>query len=659
MISMAEPNIANERIPEEPKNKKQETIRKPSDVRTALDYSKFIVEQARLSLAQAKDETEKTARRKIVVDAALVTEALTEVLQLTEMPDLAANLLNSRMRSLQSREIPEQAIGLQSARERKIRAYQEALALVAKMGKMDTAEQVQVQQSIDQSGTEYQPPDAQTRNSLLQSADLLTRGIELPQRYFSSKAQSEINEYALDQIRLSFRHIAEEGQGTEQEDRAMALFMLMRAMEHEYSGESNINITRDFHRVRDNKIISQRVKSIFLETAKTLLPNEPKPSTSNIPQILASLPNAFMQLKTILPENEVNVINQRLGEMQTLAHNSNDPSRLRNWIYYTLSHINDCLIRTVAIGIKKKSLDDQDISQLMDVIGNLWQPLYRLQRVADSLEPLAEKQQVEKLRKNISMPDAEAGPEEPQEWIDHQREGTYEQIAEEVRKWLSEGRTPSEYLASLASGMADSQSRGRLSKLLEIVRPEAIEIMLITSDSASAVAGKTIERPVFVVTDQEAYEKLEGIFGVRPGSTHGLHFASTVFKKNSLWGRVGTIICTDNPTTQGHEIRHSIDPLIGGQMMDRKGENRMLSELFAFYPEYVREDVQDWEGILNRVESYAVEHIDSEDEKKIETYSKRLVDAVKKIKSLYEKFGSLKTQRILVQCKTIDQLLAF
>ena len=118
-----------------------------------------------------------------------------------------------------------------------------------------------------------------------------------------------------------------------------------------------------------------------------------------------------------------------------------------------------------------------------------------------------------------------------------------------------------------------------------------------------------------------------------------------------------------------HEIYHSIDPSI----KERKGYDRILEEMFAYYQQtIVQADLKQYShladpkegpwGTLSRVidETYLERYL-SESDKKLskEEFSKLMKDIVSTIRSIAESKGHIEAQRAIAKSKTIEELSKF
>lgn len=247
--------------------------------------------------------------------------------------------------------------------------------------------------------------------------------------------------------------------------------------------------------------------------------------------------------------------------------------------------------------------------------------------------------------------------EKVQEWLDQKREASFVEYAEYARDLLLEGGDDAVQKWFIDMFQPALKSVGREALTIEDVN--SLVIGLIKSESASRIAGTSIERPIMMFTDFSQFSKFqEKVFG-KTGAG-GMILAGENFIEGTFLRDTGLVIGTRNVSFTDHEILHSIDPHVG----TREGVNNILTEAFAFYEEVIasKETLleSNWLSFMRRLsdESYYVAAQERGDtDTTLEGYQATVNTVVKAIKSLTERYGHTKTQRILVQTKTIEELL--
>ncbi len=251
----------------------------------------------------------------------------------------------------------------------------------------------------------------------------------------------------------------------------------------------------------------------------------------------------------------------------------------------------------------------------------------------------------------------------PEAWLDQERERLYKELIDDIQKAAESGKSGGQYLAQLVE--KNAQDYGTKVTFRNWFKPEdyeKVEFFLLRSASLDAVAGTAVERPLFVVKDEKIYRRLEAMFDLEAGGSHGVHFSPGFFDNKTPWGKVGLIITKDREVTAIHEMRHSVDPFLTHGSDKRTNYNRAVSELFAFYKEYILDNEKpDWDGLANRVSSYHTNYSNltpKEEKKSTEQFSHSIRMAVKGLQKLRQKSGDIQTQRRLIQSKTLSELIA-
>lgn len=114
----------------------------------------------------------------------------------------------------------------------------------------------------------------------------------------------------------------------------------------------------------------------------------------------------------------------------------------------------------------------------------------------------------------------------------------------------------------------------------------SVHVIFATSATAAAISGRETVRPILIFDDPSQLEKIMQRFGGGE-STNGMflpisgrgELPAHVPPGYAPLARAGLLLSRKGKEdTMGHEIRHSIDPLV----KTRRGFNEILTELFAF-----------------------------------------------------------------------------
>ncbi len=260
------------------------------------------------------------------------------------------------------------------------------------------------------------------------------------------------------------------------------------------------------------------------------------------------------------------------------------------------------------------------------------------------------------------MIDTEKRPEQPQKWLDQRREGEYQACLDEARRYLESGRSAGDYLRGLFEfGLTQSPSlKKRFDQHISPDDYKAIQLREVHSAGAAQIAGQTISRPVFIVTDRSVYERMEKVFGMTEGTSDGLTFPDQFFADLPHWRDVHFILSGPSDRTIGHEVRHSVDPHTAGYDR-RNGYDRALGEFFAYYNECIIQEGNRWDLLKRYVggDGYFSSYT-KQAEKPItfEQYGERIDKCIAKLQLIQRLAGDLEAQRRLAQQPTIDGFLS-
>ncbi|EKD43288.1 MAG: hypothetical protein ACD_72C00359G0001 [uncultured bacterium] len=251
----------------------------------------------------------------------------------------------------------------------------------------------------------------------------------------------------------------------------------------------------------------------------------------------------------------------------------------------------------------------------------------------------------------------EAETDKPEAWLNQEREAVYAELVEEIRGAYEKGISGGQYLASLIEdSVSDYGTKVRFGNWLKPADRDQIHFVLHTSKSLNEVAGTQIVRPLFMVDNEALYTRLEAMFDMKSGGSHGVHFSPGFFDSKSKWEKVGLIVVKDNQDITTHEARHSVDPLLAHGSDKREGCDRVISELFAFYKEFILDNESpNWNGLVERVLQYYPNYT-SKNKLSLLGYTDRVKNAVNGLKRFRAKYGDVETQRKLVQAKTLVEL---
>lgn len=231
-------------------------------------------------------------------------------------------------------------------------------------------------------------------------------------------------------------------------------------------------------------------------------------------------------------------------------------------------------------------------------------------------------------------------------------------IAAEFQESRRLGFTPARFLHTILTDMGDGSFRGMFREAVTPSNESSIEYYTFTDPTISKVAGTQVRQPIFVVTDDEVYDKLASFFLGPKMKSHGLRIPMTT-SIHPDWQQTSLLLAKDNTEVQSHEARHGIDPHINGV---RKSLDRSIGELFAYYTEHIRSDQQAWLALNKDVanSTYFENYVGvptSVATGMAAQWQENIDKSIKAIISMREKHGDTEAQRMLVQCKTLDELI--
>ncbi len=270
--------------------------------------------------------------------------------------------------------------------------------------------------------------------------------------------------------------------------------------------------------------------------------------------------------------------------------------------------------------------------------------------------PIADKKELEETTEQI---------ERPQEWLDQDREEAFRNLTalfndirkesgpEGIQQWMMDLYNP-----ALASEGRELLSREDL---------KSLDCFDVHSVGSSEVAGQKIVRPVLVFKDPKELENLVSRLTGRVGSeTSGFVIPKALFE-GSLLGKTGLLITNPNEHVLGHEIRHTIDPLLGS----REGYDRMIDEVFAFYHDNLLEsndernlsnkEDESWRNFAESIghETYFQNYSDqTEKQLTMHEFSELSNLVIRAVRLISERLGHLATQRALPRVRTLKELFS-
>lgn len=186
---------------------------------------------------------------------------------------------------------------------------------------------------------------------------------------------------------------------------------------------------------------------------------------------------------------------------------------------------------------------------------------------------------------------------------------------------------------------------------IDVKDMSSVLLSVVNSLGTGNVAGQKIERPVITFLNLEQYNNfMDKVVGGTTGSALYLQFNGN---EENIFVRTGFIFASRlNEVDFAHEIRHTIDPYI----KSRVGIDQILTEAFAFF----QANYQNKDSYIKLLSHYyddfgKRDSGDSMPEEEFKTLVQKVID---KILALSNSSDPLTAQRLLVQCRSLDDLFA-
>jgi hypothetical protein len=269
---------------------------------------------------------------------------------------------------------------------------------------------------------------------------------------------------------------------------------------------------------------------------------------------------------------------------------------------------------------------------------------------------------VEPTGKTEPIRNLEIKEDKPQPWLDMEREAAYDNIIAESKTAIEGGMKPGQYLKNVIKESSSPTPAGygwkvNMGNWLTEEQLAKIDLGYLGTDSISRVAGKEIVRPVFIA-EKELYD----LIAATAGATHsdGIYIQPGRLSGHPAWSKVGVLIVKNDAVSAVHEIRHSIDPHTSINIDQRRNDyDQLIDELFALFEYHIIDGRANWFGLEHKLDSY-YEVFLNQSEQKIskEEWQMKIHDLVQKTKALYNKYGEIECQRMIVQARTIDEIMS-
>lgn len=423
----------------------------------------------------------------------------------------------------------------------------------------------------------------------------------------------------------------------------------------------------------------EKAQSTLLEVGKKFVPEavvhmSPKTEVDNIRRLLTVKSRTMLEARTIARE-----MGDLCSNAEFLAWQQ--PDQFVIGLDRIVARVGALLVaRTQQLteaSLAGQEMDGKERSGYERGNEGLFEALYRLQQLRGAAYRRA---RYRAKRGELAVaPDIGEAEEEKRAkpWINVNRERNFAAVISDVEQAREGGESDGDYLLRVLRDF--SRVDGQAEKALQFLTAEArsgIHVQMVEDATVAEIAGRRIRRPVITCDDVRAYHALEKIFKEKQGGTHGLHVPASFFDEQSPWGKTGMVL-TDGEDAEAttHEIFHSIDPYTSLDDDSRPGYSRLISEMFAFFNEYVYSRqggvnvktgvftprTVDWNGITMMVSNYSYYETYSKIAKPKMTYDEYRVlvdDCVRSVAAVTQSRGFDGAMDLMAQCETVEQLLA-
>ncbi|HEU0051130.1 MAG TPA: hypothetical protein VFQ60_03695 [Patescibacteria group bacterium] len=250
-----------------------------------------------------------------------------------------------------------------------------------------------------------------------------------------------------------------------------------------------------------------------------------------------------------------------------------------------------------------------------------------------------------------------------QPWVNELYEAAAEKVIQEVTAAMKDGKNAGTYLGNLIEyGTPHPIFKNRFDAVFSAEARKKIRYVVQESASASEVAGRKIKRGIFIVDDDELYQKLHHVFSPGSSPSHGVYITGSGFSYLPGWRETGVLIMKNQSDAIDHEIRHSIDPH-ENTFAKREGYHQLLAELFAEYHHLVVQE-KDWMELAKFVanegyyEEFTHGKYKSERPINLEAWWKLVGSMVRHARDLSKKYTHVEVQRMILTAKTNEEFLA-
>jgi hypothetical protein len=255
-----------------------------------------------------------------------------------------------------------------------------------------------------------------------------------------------------------------------------------------------------------------------------------------------------------------------------------------------------------------------------------------------------------------------------QPWVNRAKIAADSRIISEFAAKEKQGINSAQYLHEILGFIHNDRYKTLFQEAINESDEKNIEFHPFSSLEISEIAGTPIVQPMFLISNDDLYNKIDRIF-FPPGSenapteNHGF-WTDMSLSSHPDWQKSALLIAKKSDiTTQLHEARHGIDPFTG--TIKRHNIDRSVGEMFAHYSEDILHGLhgeKNWDHYYSHIVQpgyYKAYTGITVNKNPIQSGSwKQLVsDGIATLNSYSKKYGHLETQRKLVQCRTLNEVL--
>lgn len=181
----------------------------------------------------------------------------------------------------------------------------------------------------------------------------------------------------------------------------------------------------------------------------------------------------------------------------------------------------------------------------------------------------------------------------------------------------------------------------------------SLELIIWESTEINQVAQTQVQRPIFVFRDRGQYFKFMKKMYDKDTTTSGMYITFDIDEEPTPLSEAGFIFVSREKVHEiEHEIIHSIDPYV----KVRRGYNKLITEVLAFYRDNINEP-KEYKKLLGHYYKQFTSQLEASNHVSLDTYNEYVSKVVDLVTASHAKIGQEATLRKLFLVKTLDEAL--